>query len=435
MIVPRVQALLRQRMGLDAASIGAAAIERAVRERMSACPGQDPQIYWERLCASEVELQELIEAVVVPETWFFRDREAFSALRNMADAQLNNGPAGRILRVLSLPCATGEEPYSMAMALLDTGIPASRLQIDAVDISLRAIAYAERAVYGKNSFRSTDLGFRERHFTRVEQSYQLSDAVRQPVHFRQANLFASGAFPEEHVYDFIFCRNVLIYFDRAGQKLAVRLLGRLLAPGGTLFVGPSESPLLLDLGYASAKIPLAFAFRRATVVPAATNPAAAAVNARPLHSLSSRPLGRQRVLESGAIARPAVATPKLPQQRALVTDPMPMSQINPESLLEEAQRLADQGKVAEAMLICQRILNDGRPSARAFYLLGLLHDTTNEPAQASAHYRKALYLDPTHREAMLHLAEALIREGATAEAQRLFDRAGRISANGGARNE
>jgi chemotaxis protein methyltransferase WspC len=420
-------------MGLDAASIGAAAIERAVRERMAALPAQDPQIYWERLCASEVELQELIEAVVVPETWFFRDREAFVALRNMVHAELNTGPVERTLRVLSLPCATGEEPYSIAMALLDAGVPTSRLQIDAVDISLRVIAYAERAVYGKNSFRGTDLGFRERHFTPVGQSYHLSDAVRQPVHFRQANLFASGAFPEAHIYDFIFCRNVLIYFDRAGQKLAVRLLGRLLKPGGTLFVGPSESPLLLDLGFASAKLPLAFAFRRAPVVPAATNPPAAAVHARPSHSLSGQPLGRQRPLESRAITHPAVAAPKPPQQRARTAAAMQMSQTTPESLLEEAQRLADQGKVAEAMQVCQRILTDDGPSARVFYLLGLLHDTASEPAQASAHYRKALYLDPTHREAMLHLAEALIREGATAEAQRLFDRAERISAKGGAR--
>jgi len=70
-IVPRVQTLLREKMGLDAASIGTAAIERAVRERMSARAGQDPQMYWDHLCASEIELQELIEAVVVPETWFF----------------------------------------------------------------------------------------------------------------------------------------------------------------------------------------------------------------------------------------------------------------------------------------------------------------------------------------------------------------------------
>ncbi len=429
MIVPRVQTLLREKMGLDAASIGTASIERAVRERMSARAGQDPQMYWEHLCASEIELQELIEAVVVPETWFFRDREAFGALTRIAHAGLNNATTERPLRVLSLPCATGEEPFSIAMALLDTGFPASRFQIDAVDISLRVIAYAQRAVYGRNSFRGTDLGFRERHFTRAGQGYQLSDAVRQHVRFRQANLFASGAFAEMHVYDFIFCRNVLIYFDRPGQKLAVRLLGRLLTPGGTLFVGPSESALLLDLGYASAKIPLAFAFRKAMAITAA-----ATANARPLRPFPDQPPARQRMPEPRATARPAVAPPKTPPQRTHLTAPKPGPKTNPESFLEEAQRLADQGKVAEALQICQRVVNDGTPSAQAFYLLGLLHDTSNEHVQASAHYRKALYLDPTHRDAMLHLAEALIRTGATTEAQRLFDRANRILPTGAVPN-
>lgn len=436
MIVPRVQTLLREKMGLDAASIGPAAIERAVRERMSALAGQDVQVYWEHLCASEVEQQELIEAVVVPETWFFRDREAFGALARTAHAGLSNGSAGRVLRVLSLPCATGEEPFSIAMALLDTGLPAGRFHIDAVDISLRAIAHAERAVYGKNSFRGADLGFRERYFARVGQNYRLSDAVRQHVHFRQANLFASGVFPEVRVYDIIFCRNVLIYFDRTGQKLAVRLLGRLLTPGGTLFVGPSESSLLLDLGYASLRIPLAFAFRRAAAAPVAnlaTVPAAA--DGRPLPPLPDQRPGRQRIFQPRTAASQAVAATKPKHRSARVTAATRIPQINPESLLEEAQRLADQGKVAEAVQICQRVLSDGPPSAQAFYLLGLLHDSRGEHLQASAHYRKALYLDPTHREAMLHLAEALIREGATAEAQRLFDRAKRTLSLDAVRNE
>lgn len=416
MIVSRVQTLLRQKMGLDAESIGTAAIERAVRERMSTRPGQDPQTYWEHLCASQIEIQELIEAVVVPETWFFRDREAFHALTRTAHAQLNNLPTERPLRVLSLPCATGEEPFSIAMALLDTGFPASRFQIDAVDISQRVIAYAERGVYGKNSFRGTDLGFRDRHFTRAGQGYQLSDAVRQHVHFRQANLFASGAFTETHIYDFIFCRNVLIYFDHAGQRLAVRLLGRLLTPGGTIFVGPSESALLLDLGYASAKVPHAFAFRRAT----------GAAKERLLKPFATQPPARQRIPETRGTARPAVAAQKAPHGQARLTAPESLPKLNPQSLLEEAQQLADQGKIAEAMQICQRVVNDGTPSAQAFYLLGLLHDTKNEHLHASVHYRKALYLNPTHTEAMLHLAEALIRTGETVEAQRLFDRAKRI---------
>ncbi len=406
MSILRVTTLLKERMGLDAASIGTAAIERAVQVRLTTCGASDEEAYWEHLSTSEAELQELIEAVVVPETWFFRDREAFAALTSIARAARSSRATQEPFRVLSLPCATGEEPFSIAMALLDSGLPAQHFQIDAVDISARALACAERALYRGNSFRGQQLGFREQHFTAVEQAYQLSDVIRRQVRFRQANLFAVGAFPTPQVYDAIFCRNVLIYFDRAGRKHAVGLLSRLLQPGGTLFVGPSETALLLDYDFVSARIPLAFAFRRTPATPAAPRVTVKAVPpARPAASYGPKVMS---ATAEGAAPAQAHSAPAL-------------------TWLEEAQRLADQGKVADALQYCQHHLR-AAPSAQAFYLVGLLHDALDEREQARAHYRKALYLEPTHREALAHLAEALIRDGATREAQILLDRAKRIPA-------
>ena len=376
--------------------------------------------------ASEIELQELIEAVVVPETWFFRDREAFGALTRTRPCGVEQ-PAGR-----TDPARVESAVRDRRGAVLHShGSARYRMSQRAVFRSTRSISASassptpNEACTERTPFVALISGFAIVTSRAPGQSYQLSDAVRQHVHFRQANLFASGAFPEAHSYDFIFCRNVLIYFDRAGQKLAVRLLGRLLTPGGTIFVGPSESALLLDLGYTSAKIPLAFAFRRAT----------GAAQEKPLQPFATQPPPRQRIPETRVSAPPAVVAPKASHAQARLIAPKSTPKLNPESLLEEAQRLADQGKVAAAMQICQRVVNDGAPSAQAFYLLGLLHDTKNEHLQASTHYRKALYLDPTHTEAMLHLAEALIRTGATTEAQRLFDRAKRTLPTGAVPNE
>jgi CheR methyltransferase, SAM binding domain len=155
MIRTEFEYLLKRTMGLDVAAIGASAIERAVNERRSACKLTDVQAYLNYVQESETELQELIEAVVVLETWFFRDRDAFVALTRMICEDWLPAHAAGVLRLLSLPCSTGEEPYSMAMALLDAGVPRSRFQIDAVDISERALAVARRAEYRKNSFRRT----------------------------------------------------------------------------------------------------------------------------------------------------------------------------------------------------------------------------------------------------------------------------------------
>jgi chemotaxis protein methyltransferase WspC len=416
-VFARIAALLKERMGLDAESIGVASVERAVRARCTARGIEDAQAYWESLIGSEQELQELIEAIVIPETWFFRDPEAFAALARIVTQEWLPKHAQGTLRILSLPCSTGEEPFSIAMALLDGGLPPQRFHIDAIDISRRAIAYAERGIYGKNSFRAKDLGFRERYFALLERGFQLSDGVRRQVHFRHGNLLASGWLHGAHGYNVIFCRNVLIYFDRPMQDRAIEVLTTLLLPGGLLFVGPSETGLVLDHGFVSAGIPLSFAFRRAEVNASQT---------RPLRKIS--PAG----IPTTSIAnlkprKSAVVAP--PQQKPKTTLEEPVSTAAGH-WIEEARQLANQGNLGEALKCCERNSRDQPASAEVFYLIGMLHDAAGQMRKAAEHYRKALYLDPQHHEALVHLAVALQKEGDVRGAQRLFDRANRQSALG-----
>ena len=107
---------LKERIGLDVASVGEAIIERAVRQRSQALQGLSADQYWQRLQTSSEEQQALIEAVIVPETWFFRYPESFATLARLAVTRLGEIKHMRALRILSLPCSTGEEPYSIAMA-------------------------------------------------------------------------------------------------------------------------------------------------------------------------------------------------------------------------------------------------------------------------------------------------------------------------------
>src|ERR1700733_8174949 len=209
--------LLKETMGLDSASVGSATIENSVRLRMYSLGCKQREEYWKRLHTSDDELQELIEAVVLPETWFFRDRDAFASLaRLISEEWLPNHPTA-VLRLLSGPCCTGEEPYSMVMALLDAGVSRDRFQIDAVDISVRALARARSGVYGMNSFRGDDLTFRDRYFERTPNGYCLPKSIREMVGFHYGNLLSSDFRAGSALYDIIFCRNVLIYFDRNTQ--------------------------------------------------------------------------------------------------------------------------------------------------------------------------------------------------------------------------
>jgi chemotaxis protein methyltransferase WspC len=402
MAVADFENLLKASMGLNVDSIGPSAIERAVQERLAVCNHEDPQAYWERVRGSNAELQELIEAVVVPETWFFRDRESFAALARLAQEELLRRSDG-VLRLLSLPCSTGEEPYSMAMALLDGSIPADRFRIDAVDISTRALRLAGRAVYGKNSFRGHELGFRDRYFEATADGYRLSEAVRHQVRFQQGNLFAPEFLPGAEIYDVIFCRNVLIYFDRATQDRAIVVVKRLLKANGVLFVAPAETGLPSSHGFVWTNRPLAFAFQRSVAVgPEAKKmrrPVAAPAPAlRPARAISAAPAAASRA--------------------GLATD-------TPHGI-DEAVRLADQGHFVEAAICCTEHLREHGPSAAAFYLMGLVRDATGNQREAVGYYRKALYLEPNHYEAQIHLALLMEKQGDTAGAQVLRDRARRL---------
>lgn len=409
--------LLRESMGMSVASVGSTAIARAVQERVSLCKVADLDAYLERVRASGAELQALIEEVVVAETWFFRDRHAFTALARLTHEEWMPTHPDGVLSLLSLPCSTGEEPYSMAMALLDANVPASRFRVDAVDISDRSLAQGMRAVYGKNSFRGQELGFRDRHFDETAEGYRVSETVRQQVRFQHGNLFAADFLPGVAIYDVIFCRNVLIYFDRPTQDRALVVLNRLLHAKGLLFVAPAETSLPGSHDMVSTNQAQAFAFRKASgLPPALKRPAAHAVEPRS----ARRPVAP--AVPVVRAARLAFAPPAL----ALPAGAPPWRSTDPEVDLEEASRLADQGHFVEAAICCEEHLRRCGPSATAFYLMGLVRDATGNHIEAATHYRKALYLDRDHYDAQIHLALLMEKQGDSAGAQVLRNRARRL---------
>ena len=258
---PRFFAFLKQRIGLDVASVGEAIIERAVRQRSQVSQAQTADEYWQHLQRSHDEQQALIEAVIVPETWFFRYPESFATLARLAVARLAEIKQMRALRILSLPCSTGEEPYSIAMALLDAGLAPHQFKVQGIDVSPLSVERARRGVYGKNSFRGGDLAFRERHFVEHADGFHIADRVREQVRLQVGNLLDPGLLANEPSYDFVFCRNLLIYFDQPTQKQVFDVLKALTHVDGVLFIGPAEGSLLGRHGMRSIGVPQSFAFR------------------------------------------------------------------------------------------------------------------------------------------------------------------------------
>lgn len=409
---------LKSAIGLDATTVGSATIGRAITQRMTVCGVQSEPEYWSLLRAADEELQALIECVVVPETWFFRYPEAFRMLVVEAQKQWRAHPNER-LQLLSLPCSTGEEPYSIAMALLDAGIPASQFTIDAVDISTTALQTAYAGCYGINSFRGQDLRYRERYFTYTEQGYQIHDTVRQCVRFRQGNLLQASSFLGIACYDVVFCRNVLIYLDHHDKNSSLNQLSRLLKYEGVLFVGASEPGRIQSPHFEFAKRPHAFAFYRRD---------ARSEKAGSQASTSTLPVKPHVIVRNRQLTPFQPLMPCSGKPSPLPVAVQALAPANPVTSYQEVLRLADHGQLEAAKTLYAQLEAQMPPSAIGFYLAGLLEDAQHNPEKAVYYYRKALYLNPDHHESLLQLAYLQETLGDRIGAQRLKERANRVQA-------
>lgn len=411
MSLAAIEQLLKSTMGLNAASIGSSAINRAVQQRLRELGGASAEEYLLRLHASSVELAELIDLVIVPETWFFRDRHPFEALSRCARDFLSNSQRVGPLRILSVPCSTGEEPYTIVMTLLDAGLRPADFQIDAVDISNPNLERARAGLYRDHSFRGDELGFRDRYFLKSEHGYLLQAEVRNQVRLHHANLLAAGFFANAVPYDVVFCRNLLIYFDRETQARALAVLERLLAPHGLLFLGHAEAGVLAGRAFVSLDHPRSFAFVRGSRRNQDKLPAERVFKLPPRRRLPTPPpVSTARPAASRPFADSSVPPPTPPETAAT---------------LDTATKLANEGHLVEAAKLCESHLQQHGPDAQAFYLLALMREAVGEPDEAEALLRKAIYLDPQHYEALTHLALLLQQRGDSANATLMQQRASR----------
>ncbi len=425
-----IEQLLQDSTGLDSESIGSTTVKRVVRIRMESVGICDVAAYVAELKNNSKELQELIDEVTVPETWFFRDNEPFRYFSEYVRRYFVPPENGRLLRVLSVPCATGEEPYSIAMLLKEMGFTHQTARIDAVDISTRALGRARKALYGANSFRGDERHYRDLYFDKSEDGYRLHDEVRRLVQFRHANLLDDGFLPGSGLYDVIFCRNVLIYFSRELQEKTLIKLHRLLTTNGILFVGHAEGGRMLTDLYQSLRKSGTFAFCKqgSTLgggkVEALDQSAKTAVaNPRP----NAKPLATTPpVTPSKHQDRPAARVSRIRDKPLAATSAVETA-ANPITQLHQARMLADQGKLSEAATLCESYLGKNGVSADAYYLMGLIRQAQDQQDAAAEMYRKAVYLNPNHYEALIHLAAHAEAKGDRVAAASYRNRATRAS--------
>jgi len=413
MSLPAIEHLLKQKMGLHSSTVGSGTISQAVEQRMRDCSVTDINDYRNIINQSTTELNALIDTVVIPETWFFRDSNPFAAFSDWVQREWLPGNPTLPLRILSVPCSTGEEPYTLAMCLANCGVDANNAQIDAIDISSINIEKANAACYGNNSFRGTDLKFRDRYFDPADERFQLKDCIRNRVHFEKLNILDQTFIENRASYHVIFCRNLLIYFDRPTQHQAIDRLEQLLTRNGILFLGHSETSLLLERPFEALELSRSFGFRRVQ----GTKHQVATTAPR---TAPKQPRGRKPDKPASASPLPFAGSggkSRQPDQNTVAaedTDP-----------LQQAFQLADQGHLDEAANLCEALLRQQTRQADAHYLLGLIREAAGNAAEAERMFRKVIYLNPDHYEALAHLSVICKQQGDTDDAQRFHERATR----------
>jgi len=352
-------------------------------------------------------LEPLITHLTIGETYFFRDKPLFKALRERLlpalVAQRRDG--SRCLRLWSAGCSTGEEPYSIAITL-QRALPDWRtwhISVLATDINPQSLAKATAGRYDNWSFRG---GLPQPHETEFERigakSFAVAPHVREMVRFAQLNL-AEGMYPGAgfEALDIILCRNVLMYLDPSRARAAIQKLANALVDGGWLVLAAVESSLVDIPGLQAVRLEDLILYQKRNVLAAIVPPPK--LNLVPLPAMPAIPA----VPPAPQFVAPRVAEPVVVPQPAPVVE---AAHVDAEVLIEKARRSADHGRLAEAAEYCAAAIATDKlnPEWTDLHASILLEQGATEAAEKAL--KRTLYLDQNRVLTHVKLANLLWSE-------------------------
>lgn len=458
--VERFRDLVRERLGLVFDDSRTGQLQSVLESRLSETR-RPAASYLALLSAGQLapaEAAALASELTVTETYFFRDRNQFRAFREVVlPARVDAAPGPRCLRVLSAGCASGEEAYSLAIALTESlaARPGWTFRVTGLDLNPRVLEKARSGRYGSWSLRDVADEVRDRWFRTSRGEYLVDERVRSAVVFAERNLTDPGALVPDSSVDVAFCRNVLMYFHAGAAAAVVERIARALAPGGFLFLGHAENLRGISHAFRLCHTHETFYYQKrdgAAEPPEPRPPSGAwapVPEAAALATLVEEAdswvdavrRASQRIADLGAQAgspgpfRPSAASAE--RARALelmkaerlgealsVVDALDEAEAaEPESLILRAALLTARGDVEAAESVCLRLLAADELRPGAHYLLALCREAGHDLEGALEHDEVATYLDPGFAMPRLHMGLLSRRRGDLARARRDLDQA------------
>lgn len=367
--------------------------------------------------------ENLINAVTIGETYFFRYKEQWRLIRERFLPEMlrrKREQGNNQVRIWSAGCSTGEEPYTLAITLLES-VPDMhlwRIFLLATDINGASLQVARLGIYGKWSFRSTPDDVVRRYFQPVAEKLQVRKEVRDVVTFAPLNL-VSDEYPSIsrgiHDMDLILCRNVLIYFDDDRIRQISNRLYSTLTPGGLLLLGHSEPTRLMSSQFQLVNESGMICYTRVELAKRTHREHASA--RIPAHASKAPPPKPEDPLQS---ARALVASGRHDDALAILLPLAERDHPDATVYLLVAEIYAGRGKYADSRLWVDRLLEQDRLNVDAYRLLSVICEATDQWEEAFQHARKGVFLDPDSVLANYQMACLYRRRGDASKAGKYY---------------
>jgi chemotaxis protein methyltransferase CheR len=265
--VQRFCEFIYRRTGMSFAEDKRYFIDRRLAERIATTQSGSFQSYFALLRSDAGhEIEHLINAFTVNETYFYReDYQLRCMTAHLLDDVLRRKPAGEPIRIWSIPCSTGEEPYSIAIWLMENWSEVDRHDIEIVgsDIDTRVLQAAAEGTYGARALMRLSRSVIDRYFQAVRDGeHQIDPGLRNSIQFTRANLIDVRDMGRYRNFDIVFCRNVLIYFDDASRRIAAENLYDCIRPGGYICLGHSETMSRITQLFRVCRFPEAVVYQK-----------------------------------------------------------------------------------------------------------------------------------------------------------------------------